>query len=58
MYEFLITLAVILVMFVVGEFDGSSNVKRNYQNACVVKYGDMPANKVEDFCSTLLKFEK
>lgn len=39
--------------FMVGTLDQQSV----YQEKCVAKYADMPHNKVENYCKTLLKFE-
>lgn len=54
---FLVMMAIVGMLFV-GEMDGQATTKMSYQNACIAKYADMPHNKVEDFCTTLLKFEK
>lgn len=33
-------------------------VEKRYQTKCIEKYSDMPHNKVTEYCTTLLKFEK
>jgi hypothetical protein len=45
-------------MFVFGFFIGQSDANTYTHNKCVVKYSDMPYNKVEEHCKTILKFEK
>jgi hypothetical protein len=39
-------------------FVGVAESEAHYQANCVAKYAEMPHNKVEDFCKTILKFEK
>jgi len=53
----MVALVTIIIAFFVGELSGTVTTKQEYQTACVAKYADMPHNKVEDFCKTLLKFE-
>lgn len=47
-----------MIMFVFGFFIGQSDANTYTHNKCVVKYSDMPHNKVEEHCNTILKFEK
>ncbi len=57
MIDVLMVFVAIIVAFFVGSMEGTATTKQEYQAACVAKYADMPHNKVEDFCKTLLKFE-
>jgi hypothetical protein len=50
-------IAVVFMMFL-GFIAGIAETEHTYQEKCVAKYAEMPHNKVEDFCKTLLKFEK
>jgi hypothetical protein len=50
-------IAIVLISvccFFVGSYDEADAIQRR----CVAKYAEMPHNKVEGFCKTLLKFEK
>ena len=48
----------ILLIGCIGFLVGWADTEENYKNKCVAKYADMPHNKVEDYCKTILKFEK
>ena len=58
MSDFIIVLAIIFIMFISGMTIGTLDERDIYQQRCVVKYGDMPSNKVQDYCKELLKFNK
>jgi hypothetical protein len=42
----------------IGYISGAIDIEHSYQEKCVAKYAEMPHNKVEDYCKTILKFEK
>lgn len=48
----------IVIIGALGFFIGQADQAAFLQQQCVAYYGDMPANKVNAFCTTLLKFEK
>ena len=48
----------ILLIGCLGFLVGWADTEENYRHKCVAKYADMPHNKVEDYCKTILKFEK
>jgi hypothetical protein len=51
-------LIIVVLLTVFGWFVGHEDARIEIKNACVAKYADMPYNKVEAYCKTLLKFEK
>jgi len=54
MLDFIIIGVLCVGAFTFGELSEADNVK----DRCIVKYSDMPHNKVVDYCTTVLKFEK
>jgi hypothetical protein len=54
MLELIFCICIACVSFMVGSFDQYSS----FQDKCVAKYADMPHNKVGEYCTTLLKFER
>ena len=45
-----------IVAIFLGATIGGKNARDHIQAKCVVKYSDMPANKVDQFCKDLLEF--
>lgn len=54
MLEFLFVSMIGLLAFL-GGYESAVDA---HQSACIAKYSDMPHNKVTEYCTTLLKFEK
>lgn len=51
-----LVLVFVLVFMTVGVYEVMFGV--DYQAKCVAKYGDMPANKVQEYCKELLMFKQ
>lgn len=50
---------ILVVILIFGGFMvGATEERATIMERCVAKYADMPHNKVEDYCKTILKFEK
>lgn len=47
----------VILSIVMGFMWGIMAEESHIQSKCVAKYADMPHNKVDEFCKTLLKFE-
>ena len=55
-----ITVAILIIIvpvFMIGLNVGSYNTKGRYMDHCIAKYGDMPANKVEQHCREIMEFK-
>lgn len=50
---------IVAVFLIFMGFMGSIMAAENdVQEKCVAKYAEMPHNQVDDYCKTILKFEK
>lgn len=56
MREFIILMFICALVFLTSIMS-KKEVLQQVEDKCVAKHGEMPSNKVRDFCKTLLKFE-
>lgn len=54
---YILELAVVVLIGGLSFLVGAGESAESFQQRCVVKYADMPHNKVSDYCKTLLKFD-